>query len=157
MRTYIVIATESERKIINDFNHMLPSKISGVIVTGVGGLNVIEKLKKLKKNSRIINIGYVGSNHWEVGTLLIVKRTSLYHPNVRYESPIYELNTRGLDDNVTCFTSNDFVLRTNIKSAVVFDMELAFICSLGFKEVLSFKKVSDKLDYKQYQKAASKE
>lgn len=150
MRTYIVIATESERQLISEFLTEWDINRAKVIVTGVGGLNVIAALKKLKKKSRIINIGYVGSNSYDVGTRVVVGCSSLYHPNVRYESPVYY--PVGFDakffaeKNVTCFTSNDFVTFTRIKTPVVFDMELAFICSLGFKEVVSFKKVSDRLN-----------
>lgn len=154
MRTYIVIATESERQLINEFLTEWDITHAKVIVTGVGGLNVIAALKKLKKKSRIINIGYVGSNSYDVGTRIVVGCSSLYHPNVKYESPIYYpsyFDTKFyVEKGITCFTSNDFVTFTRIKTPVVFDMELAFICSLGFKEVVSFKKVSDKLNYKQY-------
>ena len=153
MKTYIVIAEESEEKLIAEFKAYLPKKYK-VIVTGVGGTNVIETLLPLKKKCRIVNIGYVGSNNLDIGTVIIPYRTSLYHPNVRYGSPVYDLKNYGSD--IICFTSCDFVTSTPLKTTVIFDMELAFICSLGFKSVMAIKKVSDKLNYKQHHKVASK-
>lgn len=155
MKTYIVIATEDERKLINEFKEFIPNKVKDIIVTGVGGLNVIETLQHIRKNSRIINIGYVGSNHYNVGANLVVSKAALYHPNVKYNSPLYLLND-VFEGNVICFTSSDFVKSTPLKTPVIFDMELAFICSLGFKEVVSLKQVSDKLNYKQYEKSIAK-
>lgn len=148
MKTYIAIATEEERGLISDFFHLFPTKKCQIIVTGVGGANVIESLNKLKKNSRIINVGYVGSNNLKIGTKLQVKTSHLYHHNCHYKSPLYILNDEGFD----CYTSTDFVTLCKIKKDVVFDMELAFICAMGFKEVLSYKVVSDNLRYKDYEK-----
>lgn len=150
MKTYIIIAEESERDLINELVDWDIIQKAKVIVTGVGGLNVIESLKKLSKRSTIVNVGYVGSNNLDPGTNLIVGRSSLYHPNVRFNSPVYDLDTLGRDDYYSCFTANDFVLFTKVKATVVFDMELAYICALGFKKVISYKEVSDKLNYKQY-------
>ena len=153
MKTYIVIATEKERCLINELVDWKTIQKAKVIVTGVGGLNVVEKLKKISRRSRIINVGFVGSNNLEPGTNVVVGRSSLYHPNVRFESPIYDLDTLGKEHSYSCFTTNDFVLFTKVKATVVFDMELAFICALGFKNIVSLKRVSDTLDYKQYKNA----
>ena len=54
------------------------------------------------------------------------------------------------------FVLNDFVLETKIKKPVVFDMELAYILALGFKNVESIKIVSDNLSLKQYEKINKK-
>lgn len=154
MKTYVLIAEECERKLVEEFKEWLPSKYK-VIVTGVGGTNIIESLKEVSKRSQVINIGYCGSNNLDVGQTVIPCRASLYHPNLHYGSPVYDLKNYG--SNVVCFTSNDFVTFTKIKATVIFDMELAFICSLGFKSVMAIKKVSDKLDYKQYKKSIVRE
>lgn len=153
MRTYIVIAEPGEEKLIDEFKAYLPRKYK-VITTGIGGTNVIETLLPLNKRCNIINIGYVGSNNLDIGEVVIPRRTSLYHPNVRFGSPVYDLKNYGSD--ILCFTSSDFVTYTPLKTTVIFDMELAFICSLGFKSVMAIKKVSDKLNYKQHHKVASK-
>ena len=48
-----------------------------------------------------------------------------------------------------CYTNTDFVLQSNYKDCV-FDMELAFIASLGFKNLQSLKYVSDNLSLHAY-------
>ena len=55
---------------------------------------------------------------------------------------------------VSCYTSNDFVLETD-KKGCVFDMELAFIAALGFKDLVAFKYVSDNLDLQEYRETAN--
>ena len=54
--------------------------------------------------------------------------------------------------NYTCYTSADFVTHTDIKEPCVFDMELAFILALGYRNIQAIKVVSDNLDKKQYDK-----
>ena len=53
------------------------------------------------------------------------------------------------DDVAICYTSTDFVIKTNKKEKCVFDMELLFI-RLMFPNVKSIKVVSDNLKYKDY-------
>ena len=48
-----------------------------------------------------------------------------------------------------CYTNCDFVLASDYKDCV-FDMELAFIAALGFKNLHSFKYVSDNLSLHAY-------
>ena len=156
MKKIIVIATEDERKLVEE---LFPNTKNKIIVTGVGGVNVIEKLKNVRKNCTIINIGYAGSNIIPIGMWVSVLWSQLHQFNVRYESPCYPLEVEEENKKVYahCYTSSEFVRATRIKRTAVFDMELAYICALGFKKVISYKKVSDKLDYKQYQKAIGKE
>lgn len=137
----IVVATDEEYKLAK--NRFKGQKI---IKTGVGGTNVIEKLKNIKKSTKITNFGYVGSNSLPKGLEIMVGSCKLYHPNVEYDEITYIL-----DGNIKCYTSNDFILETNIKEPCVFDMELAYICALGFKRVESIKIVSDNLSLKQYE------
>lgn len=137
----IIVATDEEYKLArkrfkNDY----------ILKTGVGAINVLKKLKNADKGIKITNFGYVGSNVIPIGTEIKVGRCKLYHPNVVYQEPSYKLN-----GNVMCYTSNDFVLQTDIKEPCVFDMELAYILALGFKNVESIKIVSDNLSLKQYE------
>lgn len=118
-----------------------------IVRTGVGGINVLNALKEADKGQEIVNFGYVGSNVLPIGTEVKVGVCKLYHPNVEYEEPTYKL-----DGDTTCYTSNDFVLSTDIKEPVVFDMELAYILALGFKNVKSIKIVSDNLSLEKYEK-----
>lgn len=138
----LVVATDEEYKLAKKL-----FKRHKIIKTGVGGINVIETLKHLPKWHKIINFGYVGSNNIPIGTKVKISECQLYHPNVDYEEPIYKLN-----GDIKCYTSNDFVLNTDIKEPVVFDMELAYIMALGFKNVESVKIVSDNLSLKEYKK-----
>lgn len=137
----IVVATEAEQ--------ILASKRwpgEEIIKTGVGGLNVYEALCHYNRETEIINFGYVGSNCIRIGTEVSVGKCSLYHPNVDYAERCFEL-----DGSTPCYTSCDFVLQTGITDPVVFDMELAFIMAMGFKDVKSIKIVSDNLNIKQYE------
>lgn len=137
----IVVATDEEYKLAKK-----RFKGQKIVKTGVGGINIIRKLKKFPKWLKITNFGYAGSNVIPVGTEIKVGKCKLYHPNVEYQEPTYIL-----DGNVKCYTSNDFVLETNIKEPCVFDMELAYILALGFKNVKSIKIVSDDLSLKEYE------
>ena len=139
----IVVATDEEYKLAKKrFKHHI------IIKTGVGGINVVKKLKRLPKWLKITNFGYVGSNVLPIGTEIRVGESRLYHPNIIYNESEYTLDK---ESTIKCFTSNDFVLKTNIKKPCVFDMELAYICALGFKRVESIKIVSDNLSLKQYE------
>ena len=138
----IVVATEEERiPAKKRFKHQL------IIKTGVGGLNIIHKLRHIPRWHRIINFGYVGSNCIPIGTEVIVGSCSLDHPNCDYISPNYILEEYG----VHCYTSNDFVLESDVVNPCIYDMELAYIMALGFKKVKSIKIVSDNLSLKQYE------
>lgn len=139
----IVVATDEEYKLAK-------KRFKGhlIVKTGVGGINVVRKLKRLPKWLKITNFGYVGSNVLPIGTEVKVGESRLYHPNVIYNEPEYTLDK---ESTIKCFTSNDFVLKTNIKKPCVFDMELAYILALGFKRVESIKIVSDNLSLKQYE------
>lgn len=143
----VVVATDEEYKLAKKrFKHHL------IVKTGVGGINVIRKLKRFPKWLKIINFGYAGSNVIPAGTEVNVCVSLLHHPNVDYEEPIYRLKFKDPEKDVICFTSNDFVLETKYKEPVVFDMELAYIMALGFKNVTSIKIVSDNLSLKEYKK-----
>ena len=143
----IVVATDEEYSLAKK-----RFKGQKIVKTGVGGINVIETLKHYPKWLKIINFGYVGSNNIPIGTEVKIFESKLYHPNVEYLEPGYLLNCNLLENNlVDCYTSNDFVLETNIKEPCVFDMELAYICALGFKNIESIKIVSDNLSLKEYE------
>lgn len=138
----IVVATEKEYEIAKERFHKEP-----IIKTGVGGLNVIQTLKDISKDTPILNFGYVGSNVIPVGTEIEVGKCKLYHPKVEYDEPEYVLP----EGDILCYTSNDFVLQTDITEPVVFDMELAYILALGFNNVKSTKIVSDTLNLDEYE------
>lgn len=138
-----VIAMPSEIDLID--------KNKDYIITGVGALNVIKSLINVDRSTHITNVGYAGSNNIPVGTKVNVGKVKLYHPNVNYEEQDFQLC-----GNIPCYTSNDFVLSTEIKEPCVFDMELAYILALGFKDVTSIKIVSDNLSLKEFEKCLKK-
>lgn len=148
----IVVATDEEYNLARR-----RFKGQKIIKTGVGGINVIEALKHYPKWLKITNFGYAGSNNIPIGTELTIDYCGLWHPNVNYKEKIYKLKNK--QDNIyknVCFTSNDFVTKCNIKEPCVFDMELAYICALGFKNVESIKIVSDNLSLNEYKKEIKK-
>lgn len=142
----IIVATAAEEKIAKT---MWPSE--RVLVTGVGGLNVIRALSGIDRGTEIINFGYAGSNVLPIGETVSVGKCKLYHPNVEYAEPEFEL-----EGDILCLTSNDFVTRASETQPVVFDMELAYILAMGFGNVRSIKIVSDNLSLQEYERQVEK-
>lgn len=141
-KTMIVVATDIEYKIAKE-----RFQDEEILQTGVGGANVVNALKDIPRNTPIVNFGYVGSKSIPKGTEVNIGSCSTYHPNVDFEDVHF-----SLCGNVHCFTSTDFVTDTTETNAV-FDMELAFICALGFENVQSIKIVSDNLNLTEYEQA----
>lgn len=143
----VVVATPGELKIA-------PTTVDTadkVIVTGVGALNVLRALRDEPRDEEIVNIGYVGSNILPIGTICSPEEVRLYHPNVDYTERWLEIDSYSEVEHPVCYTSTDFVTENNVPVAAIFDMELAFIVGMGFKNVKSLKKVSDNLSVKQYE------
>lgn len=141
MSQYIVVATADEIRLL-DLLPKLPHL--PIIVTGVGGTNVINALDKVSRDSTIINVGYAGSVDLTKGEIYQVCECRLNH-----KVPFSE-NTYILPQGQTpCRTSTDFV--TEGEPGVLYDMELAFICAMGFKYVVSYKMVSDHCNLKEYE------
>ena len=131
-----------------------------LIYTGVGAINIIRSLAGLDRDAEVYNIGYVGSANFEIGTWVEVTEVRLNHPNVTYPEPELQLSPiKNHQSPITnhqspiiksvCYTNTDFVLASDYKDCV-FDMELAFIASLGFKQLHSLKYVSDNLSLHTY-------
>ena len=138
----VVVATKEELVLAK--NLFAKTKI---IQTGVGYGNVYRALRHLKRNTKILNFGYAGSNTLTKGHYYRVSISENYHPNVEIDEKTYRLCDHGFK----CFTSNDFVIQTNIQEPVLFDMELYAIMSMGFKNVQSIKVVSDNLNLNEYE------
>lgn len=144
----VVIAQEEELKLVKDLGYNdLP-----IIITGVGGVNVINALKDLPRNTEILNIGYCGSNNIPIGTQVVPYSVTTFHEKARFVEFNYVLAGNKENANFTrCYTSTDFVTQTNIKNSCIFDMELAFIRAM-FDNVRAIKVVSDNLNKKEYYK-----
>ena len=149
---YICIAEEGERDLIAKY---LPNCSWPVIVTGVGAINIIQALSEVPREASLLNIGFAGSANFDIGTVVEVTEVRLNHPNVTYPEPKLELTP--FDDGLwpiaqqkaVCYTNCDFVMQSDYKNCV-FDMELAFIASLGFASVSALKIVSDNLSLHDY-------
>lgn len=137
----IVVATEAERA-----SFLLDS--NNVVVTGVGYPNIYKALADIPRDTPIINIGYAGSNSIAKGTTCVIGACRHYHPNVEFDEPEYRLN----GGSYLCYTSDDFVLHTDIREPVVFDMELYAILTMGFTNVTAIKVISDNLSLEEYEK-----
>ena len=143
----VVIAEKEELKLVEELGY---SEFP-VLITGVGGLNVVNALKHLSKDTEILNIGYCGSNNLEIGSKVMIRFVRTHHNVADFKEVPLSCITDGGIKRVDCYTSTDFVINTTIKEDCVFDMELAFICSM-FDNVRSIKVVSDNLNKKDYEK-----
>ena len=133
---------------------------TNIIVTGVGALNILRSLRDLPRDTELINIGYCGSANYAIGTVVEVTESRLHHPNVTYPEPRQELQPvddlffRALNpQKAVCYSNTDFVFASPYKDCV-FDMELAYICAMGFTRVSSIKVVSDNLSLRDYREIA---
>lgn len=156
MRT-ILIAEDSERKLVEQY---LPGE-TNIFVTGVGALNVIRALRDLPRDTELINIGYAGSANFPIGTVVEVTESHLHHPGLNYAEPVLPLQPvddlffRALNPTrAICYSNTDFVTASPYDDCV-FDMELAYICALGFTRVSAIKYVSDNLSLHTYREVSN--
>ena len=149
------MAEEGELSLLEKAQQQLGLELrdAKVLFTGVGAINIIRSLQDLNREAEVYNIGYAGSANFDIGTWVEVNEVRLNHPNVTYEEPALKLNVEGLKlkdaKQAVCYSNCDFVLASEYKDCV-FDMELAFIAALGFKNLHSLKYVSDNLSLHSY-------
>lgn len=161
MKKLILLAEEGERKLISDVAAQLGCgdvlSQYEVLVTGVGAINIIRALRDVPADTEILNIGYAGSANFDLGTLVAVTEARLNHPNVSYPEPALPLQVLPCAAPLTqavCYSNTDFVLQSDYHDCV-FDMELAYICSLGFTHISAIKVVSDNLSLHTYHTVAN--
>ena len=155
-KKYVIMAEEGERTLIDQLRESTGIDLSKeeIIFTGVGAINIIRTLQNLDRSAELYNIGYAGSANFDLGTWVEVTEVRLNHPNVTYPepelrpTPIPSLKGREIKRAI-CYTNTDFVLASDYKDCV-FDMELAFIAALGFKNLHAIKYVSDNLSLHAY-------
>jgi len=175
MKNVIVIAEEGdiigEKKLIGQYLkgemvdnqwHAADGSVWDIVVTGVGALNVMQSLRDVPRDTRLLNIGYAGSANFEIGSLTEVTEVRLNHPCVKYPEP--EMPLVPLDDTLlqqpenvlhaVCYSNTDFVLQSDYTDCV-FDMELAFIAGMGFTRLSALKIVSDNLSLHKYRQVAA--
>lgn len=143
----IVIAEKEELKLIEQFGYSQYP----VLITGPGGVNVINALKDLPKDTEILNIGYCGSNNIDIGRAVRVTRVGTNYELAKFGEPPLNCSSRycAYDCEAVCYSSTDFVTSTNKQDPCVFDMELAFIRAM-FDNVSAIKVVSDNLSIHEY-------
>lgn len=175
MKNVIVIAEDGdfigEKKLIGQYLrgemidnqwHAADGSVWDIVVTGVGALNVLQSLRDMPMDTRLLNIGYAGSANFEIGSLAEVTEVRLNHPCVKYPEP--EMHLMPPDDTLlqqpdnvihaVCYSNTDFVLQSDYRDCV-FDMELAFIAGMGFTRLSALKIVSDNLSLHAYRQVAA--
>ena len=155
MQKYIIMAEEGERVLLDKVRDELGLDLQDaeLIYTGVGAINIIRSLQNLDREAELINIGYAGSANFDLGTWVEVTEVRLNHPAVSYPEPELKIKNSKLKikncKQAICYSNCDFVLASDYRDCV-FDMELAFIAALGFKNLHSLKYVSDNLSLHSY-------
>lgn len=146
----VVIATERELKLVKELGY----DDCPIIITGIGGINVIRALRDLPKDTDILNIGYCGSVCLPVGTIVTVSEIHTLHENVEFKeySPITFRYDSLIEDSFSmpCYTSTDFVTKVSPGKPCVYDMEFAFIRAM-FDKATAIKVVSDNLSVEEYE------
>lgn len=152
MKQFLVVATLRELE-LPYAKVIAASPACHVIVTGVGGTNIIKALKGIPTDAEVINVGFCGSPDLRIGDYVFVGETRLYHPNVEFEEPTYRIGDIG---NVLCLTAGDFVTAAgHLPKGAVVDMELAYIAAFGFRRLTAIKYVSDNLNLNEYSRTSS--
>ena len=116
------------------------------IRTGVGAGNVIKTCSTLPEGTRIINIGYAGSNNVEIGTVSLVSDTFRYTDG-NYEFDDHANPLHLADEGLPCYTGNSFFTESDKTEPTLYDMELNYIASFSprLELVAAVKIVSDNL------------
>ena len=128
------------------------------IRTGVGAGNVIKACCNLPKGTRIINIGYAGSNNIEIGTVSLVSDTFRYTDgNITFDDHANPLHLS--DEGLPCYTGNSFFTESDRTEPTLYDMELNYIASFSprLELLAAVKIVSDNLSVDEYLNNAKRE
>lgn len=142
---YLIVATPAELQLVS--KEEIQSR--KVIITGVGGTNVISALRDIPRDADVLNVGYAGSAKHEIGARVHIGEVRLWHPNVEFDETTYNVDS---GQEATCFTSGDFVTEADARLGdAVVDMELAYIAAFGFTKLRAIKVVSDNLNKTQYE------
>ena len=128
------------------------------IKTGVGAGNVIKACCNLPKGTRIINIGYAGSNNIEIGTVCLVSDSFRYTDgNYKFDDHANPLHLS--DEGLPCYTGNSFFTESDRTEPTLYDMELNYIASFSphLELVAAVKIVSDNLSVDEFLNNAIRE
>lgn len=145
---YILVADKQEANNIK-IPHELKNQVK-IILLGWGETSSIKTLSKLllnnefNKNDKFFNIGYVGSNQFPIGTVVVIGSVKKEITSHTVKEPSIKLDK---ESSVKCYSSLNFVEST--KHTGVFDMELYTLATF-FPKIKSVKIVSDNLNYHEY-------
>lgn len=152
-KTVILAAEEAEYKKCRE---MFPDV--ECILMGVGAGNVIKTCSQLPEGTRVLNIGYAGSNNLPIGTICIVsdsyRLVNGHYFFTDHANPLH-LSAEGHP----CYTNNDFVTESDKTDTTLFDMELNYIAAFTprINLVGSIKIVSDNLSIETFRNNALRE
>lgn len=122
-----------------------------IVITGPGLCNVIQTPRlNVTQTDKIINIGYAGSNKYEVGEVVSVYEARRFSPSLTIQERSISLATCYFSD--ICYTADDFVEDTTFSDIPLIDMELYYLASI-YPQIEALKIVSDNLSYSEYKKA----
>lgn len=152
-KTVILAAEEAEYKKCKE---MFPD--TECILMGVGAGNVIKTCSQLPKGTRVLNIGYAGSNKLDIGTICIVSDSHRL-VNGKYFFTDHANPLHLSDEGYPCYTNNDFVTETDKTDITLFDMELNYVAAFTpmIELVGSVKIVSDNLNVEVFRNNAIRE
>lgn len=128
------------------------------VLMGVGAGNVIKTCCQLPEGTRVLNIGYAGSNALEIGTICTVSE-SYRLVNGHYFFTDHASPLHLADEGYPCHTNNDFVTATDKTDPTLFDMELNYIAAFTprIELVGAVKIVSDNLSVETFRNNALRE
>lgn len=157
MKTIILAAEEAEYKKCCEY---FPE--AEVILMGVGAGHVIRTCMNLPEGTRVINIGYAGSNQLEIGTVCTVSESHRLMTGTYYftdHANPYALPRKGAANSYPCHTSNSFVTASDEAAPTLFDMELNYIAAFAphVELVAAIKIVSDNLSIDAFRNNALRE
>lgn len=173
MKTVILVANDNEASYLKDlvFNHTSNKPVC-ILITGEGRSNVIKTLAKrikdgtIESSDRVINVGYVGGYGFKSGDTIKIGSVEHFIPSETIKEKSIYLDGKYTKDskinyfNEYCYTADNFVDADSVgpwmPDKFVCDMELYYI-ALMFPNVISYKIVSDTLDYDEYKQADFKE
>ena len=147
---YIFVADKKEANNIKIPNE-LKDNVKVIVLDQWGETAAIKTLSKkllngeFKKGDRFFNVGYVGSNEFPIGTVVVVGTVSRETPSHTVKEPTFTLDK---ESKVKCYSSLDFVEST--KHTGVFDMEL-YTFATFFPNIKSVKIVSDNLNFHEFE------
>ena len=166
MNFLFVIAMEKEaNKIIEYYNLKKEENIYRkgnieLVITDFTRNGIVKSLIGIDTSDKIIiNVGFVGSNNLDVGSVVQVDRSFGYHFDLTpfgdalYYAPNSPYELDKIDDlrSVDCYTSDGFVTSTNLIDDAIFDMELNILTVFPHKKLFSIKIVSDNLNTDEYE------